>query len=127
MVKPLPARREYSADRATAANDQSRQDLTRALGECPFLRGKLVSVFFATGGVYQTITHGLGVLGACIVVRQNYAGNGAGPTFAENGSTSGLDVKNQISIAASAICTVDFWFYPRASKPVVSALGQSNT
>lgn len=120
-------RREATDDRATARREQTTIDLAANLNTIPFLRGKIVACKFTAAGTYYTFRHGLGVPAACFVIRQNYdaAGGAAGPTFAENPSQAGLDTKNEISLVANNICTVDMWFYPRASKTLATNRIQS--
>ncbi len=126
MVKALPTRREYSADRATAASEQTRNDLTQALSQNPFLQGKLISVRLGVT-TPKAITHGLGVPAAFIIARQNYNGSGIAAQVGLNGPTyqSVLDQRQQLSIYADIACDVDLWFYPLASKAIDSHLGQS--
>lgn len=125
--KAFQERREATDDRATGRRDQNLVDLGALLNAIPFLRGRLVTCKFAAGGTYYTFRHNLGVPAACFVIRQNYdaGGGAAGPTFAENPSQAGLDVKNELSLAADNVCTVDMWMYPVSSKPLAPNRNQS--
>lgn len=95
----------------------------------PFLfGGKLVSVTFTAGGAQKIVRHGLGVAAACFPIRWNYHAAAAmnGPTFAEwVPQPTTVDPRESLALVASAACTVDLWFYPRASKTIDANLGQS--
>lgn len=127
MVAPraLPQRREHIDDPQLARVDQAREDLSRAIAQCPFLRGRLVSVAFSGSGS-KAVRHGLGVPAAFIVIRQNYLSN-AGPVYAESDATAQalVNQKQYLAVQVDRACTVDLWFYPRASKTVDVGQGQS--
>lgn len=90
--------------------------------------GKLISVTFASAGTEQIIQHNLGVPAACFVVRENYNSLGAmnKPAFAESvPQPTTIDPTTHLALIASAVCSVDLWFYPRASKEIDSVSHQS--
>lgn len=117
----------HTGDRLQSDIQARTRENTEAVNRVPFLRGRLVTCKFAAGGTYYTFTHALGVPAACFVIRQNYdaGGGAAGPTFAENPNQTGVDQRNQLSLAANNICTVDMWFYPRASVALKSGAIQA--
>jgi hypothetical protein len=123
--KTLPQTRTFSEDFTLASIDQSREDLVRILAMCPLLRGRLVSVTFPAA-TRKIVRHGLGVAAACFVVRMNYDPAQNSPTFTEDDDqATDCDKTQQIAIIASAVCSVDLWFYPRASKDIDARQGQS--
>lgn len=90
----------------------------------PFLfGGRLVSVTFAAA-TRKEVRHDLGTPAACIVVRLNYDSAQNGPRFAEH-ATRAADERTHLALVADAACTVDLWFYARASKALITASGQS--
>ena len=127
MVAPktLQQRREYVADPQLARVDQARDDLATLLRSIPFLRGRLVSVAFSGAGS-KAVRHGLGVPAAFIVIRQNYLSN-AGPVYAESdvAAQALVDQKQYLAVQVDRACTVDLWFYARASRKVDAGQGQS--
>lgn len=122
LPKKVAFRREHTGDahidraqRLAQATATAHEQTKTVLQACPFLIGKLVSVNFTIAGGTQIITHNLGVAAACIVVRQNYLVAALGGSITEDAGATGYDTANQQAMAATAICTVDLWFYPRAS------------
>ncbi len=119
VAKAIPQRRSFVPDRTTAGVDQAREDLAHQLSTIPFLRGKLISVNMPAGQ-YLVVNHALGVPAAFIVIRQNYNANELANhgLFESNPAASGIRVdERQFSILGSDdACTLDLWFYPRASK-----------
>ncbi len=127
MVAPktLPQRREFLADPQLARVDQAREDLSRTIAMCPFLRGRLVSVTFAAN-TRKVVRHGLGVAAACLLIRQNYATAASKPALTEDADqTTNCDAKQQLAMQASTACSVDLWFYSRASVTIDASQGQS--
>ncbi len=123
--KSLPQSKTYSDDPKLAAVDQALDELTRTLAMCPFLRGRLVSVTFPAA-TRKVVRHGLGVAAACFVIRMNYDPAQNSPTFTEDDDqTTSCDSKQQIALIASAVCKVDLWVYPRASRDIDTRQGQS--
>jgi hypothetical protein len=123
VLRGIPQRLEYQADPSAARSQQAREDLARWLAAVPFLQGRLVSVTFANG-VRKEVRHGLGGAAACIVVRQNYDSGSASVRVAEHG-TRATDETTHLALVADAACTLDLWFYPRASKTIDAGQGQS--
>lgn len=100
-------------------------DLIVALRTIPILwNGKLVSVVFA-GGVRKVVRHGLGVAAACIVVRQNYDLTSVTYGRLLEFQNDGVDLTKNLALISDINATYDLWFYPRSSKPIDSAQGQS--
>lgn len=128
MVAPraLPQRRNFTEDPQVARVDQAREDLTRVLSACPFLRGRLISVTFS-GGVRKLVRHGLGVAAACIVIRQDYNTAGGGPFYGSllEYQNNGVDLTQNLGLIHDVSCVLDLWFYPRASKTINAGQGQS--
>lgn len=127
MVRALPQRRQRVGDQVLEKVQDNTQDLTKTLGTCPFLMGRLVSVQL-TGGTAKVVSHNLGTPAACFVIRMNYDAGGAvnAPVFAESfPQPASLDLTKQLSVVASATCTIDLWFYPRASKVLDARTGIS--
>lgn len=116
-MKAPPFSREHTGDPQLDRMQGQRNELAQLLRLCPFVQGRLVSVSFS-GGVYQTVTHKLGVPAACFVIRQNYDAAALGYELSENPSQTGLDQNNQLSLGTSAAVKLDLWFYPRASKQI---------
>ncbi|WP_169927132.1 hypothetical protein [Labilithrix luteola] len=117
-------KREYTGDRQLDSMQQARNDIAGSLNNCPFVQGVLVSVSF-TALTAKVITHSLGAPAACFVVRESYGGLQNAAQISESADQSGFDVNNQLRLVAAQSCTVDLWFYPRASKQIDTATGQS--
>lgn len=117
--KRVPERREHtgaaSADRMQAVPSE----IVSLLKRCPFIVGRLVTVTFAAFTT-KLVYHRLGVPAACMVVRQS---EDAGILTEILATTH--DEKSALPLQCSADGTFDLWFYPRASRPVDAATGQS--
>ena len=124
LKRLVPVQREHTGDAAADRQQTQAGDIARFLRSVPFLYGTLKSVKFTAGPSSVVINHGLGVPAACFVVRMNYHSALNGPLFTE-ASQAGLDPNKQLKITASAICDVDLWVYPRASKTVPTGADQS--
>lgn len=113
----VPMRREHTGDAAADRMQRVAQQVAEQVGACPFISGRLKSLTF-TAATALTVNHGLGTPAGWIVVRGNYDGTGNVARLAESGTSyqAALDQRNQISLVSDANCTVDIWFYPRASK-----------
>jgi len=121
--RPLPQRREYLKDPALARVDQAREDLARQLSACPFLRGRLISVSFASN-TRTVVRHDLGVAAACMIIRQDYSDGVSYGRLVESDIRDATPTKN-LALVYEVGGTLDLWFYPRASKPVDAGQGQS--
>lgn len=102
-------------ERIQATSRDAISDVTR----CPFLFGRLISVKLS-GGVDKVIRHGLGVPARAMLVSFDYSGNTGSPALNESSAAvqQPLDQRQDLAILANADCTVDVWFYPRASKTI---------
>ena len=111
--------RSHTGDRQIDAVQAAAQRSADVANGCPFLRGVLRSVAFA-GGTQKAVDHGLGVPAACIVVRQNYNVFSMTASLAEAlpAFQATLDVNTQLGLVTDLDCTLDLWFYPRASEAV---------
>lgn len=123
----LPVTREHTGDRNL---DRVQQNIGQGRSKAfssPFGGWIIKTLRFAAASTYYTFNHGIGVPAACFPVRMNYdAAGGAGmPAFAENISPGAINLNSQISLKASAVCTVDMLFYPRASKVIPTGKIQS--
>ena len=123
--RAIPQRREVTDDSSLGRVDQAREELANALRNCPFLRGRLVSVDFPTGGARKVVRHGLGVAAACIIVRQNYETVTATYASIIEYQNEGVDLTQNLALISDVTSRVDLWFYPRSSKPIDAAQGQS--
>lgn len=117
-------KREHMANRQLDAVQQARNELAGALNDCPFIRGRLISVKLPGFNTYSVVTHKLGTPAAFMIVRHDYGGLEAGARPSEAADQSGIDPNNQIRITSTNTATVDLWFYPRASQTIDST-GQS--
>lgn len=115
--------REHTGDAAQDRMQRQSQVVSGQVAACPFVAGKLKSLKF-TAGTALVVNHGLGRPAGWFVVRGNYDGSGNYPRISESASQSGINQSVQVSLTADASCTVDVWFYPRASA-YVDATGQS--
>lgn len=122
----IPARvRNLTGDPVQDRIDASRDELADLLRRCPFFFGRIVSVNF-TAATPKLVTHRLGTPAACFVVRQDYGGAAAYPALIEAPLTTALgDESHQLGLLCEATCTLDLWFYPRASRPIDANTGQS--
>lgn len=117
--RQLPVKREHTGSAPMDRVQSQASDVTVRLRACPFFAGKLVSVQFAAG-VTKVVYHRLGTAAACMVIR---APSDAAVIFED--LTAAHDEDVALPLQSSADVTVDLWFYPRSSKPIDSATGQS--
>jgi len=117
-------KREHTGDRQLDSMQQARNDIANSLNSCPFVQGKLVSVKL-TGLAQKVVTHSLGTPAACFVIRLSYDGLQNAAQISESADQTGIDENNQLRVVASQNCTVDLWFYPRASQQIDPNTGQS--
>lgn len=127
MRGKLPYRREHTGSAGADRMQRQASELAKLVGLCPFIVApfRVISVHFVTGGTFQTVNHGLGVPASCVPASFNYDAGALGPTFAEDRVATGLDPNNQSRLVASATCTMDLLFFPRASKIIPAGATQS--
>ena len=118
------AAREHTGDRQLDAVQRNAARIAAKVNLCPFVNGRVKSVNFTGAPSSVIVNHGLGTPAACILIRLNYHPAHNSPRFTE-ADQSGLDANNQLKITADAICTADFWFYPRSSLTIPVSSDQS--
>lgn len=120
----IAVRRVQTGDRQDESIQRPSRDVVGALNAFPFVKGRLFSVTFAASTA-KTISHGLGVPAACMIVRQNYDGTGNVPRLGESSTATQakLDLNNQLSLVCDLACMLDLWFYPAASVFIDPATG----